>query len=130
VRIGPRKTKEQAVARTLEALTPLLGAVFIVFFVPLVHALVAVPPNELELTVLSYVPSVFVVLWMAADAQRRRLTPCYDFGFLMLLLFPLTLLGYLLWTRGWWGIVVFIGMLALMYFPWIAIDMIRMLVAR
>lgn len=116
--------------KTLITLLPLLGAMLLGLLMPLVHAVAGVPPTELELVVLSYVPTVFVLLWMAADAQHRRCTPCYDFGLLMSLLFPLTLLAYLLWTRGWWGIAVFMGIMALVYFPWIAIDILRMFVAR
>ena len=84
---------------------------------PLAHAILGVPPTELAVLVVSYVPAVFVLLWMTDDAYQRRCTPCYDFGFLMWYFFPLTLLGYLLWTRGWWGLVVFVGITAVVYLP-------------
>lgn len=110
--------------KSLTSLGPLAGALAVVLLWPLVHVLLAVPPTALEMLVVSYVPLVFVLLWMSDDAHRRRCTPCHDFGFLMWYLFPLTLLGYLLWTRGWWGLVVFVGMLAIIYVPWIIADLL------
>ena len=101
----------------INALGPLLGAVLVVTLVPLIHALMGVPPSILESLVVSYAPGVFVLLWITDDAYRRHCTPCYDFGFLMWYLFPLTLLGYLVWTRGWWGLAVFAGLIALVYLP-------------
>ena len=104
--------------RRTRSLGPLLGAALVVLALPLVHALVGESPTELEVIVAGYVPMIFVLLWMTDDAYRRRSTPCFDFGFLMWIFFPLTLLGYLVWTRGWWGLVVFAGMLAAIYVPW------------
>lgn len=47
---------------------------------------------------------LFLLVWMDADAQRRSGRPCYDFGFLCALVFPLSLLWYCIWSRGWkWG---------------------------
>lgn len=104
--------------RRLEAVGPLVGAILAVWLLlPLAHAVLGVPPTEMEMLVASHVPAVFVVLWMTDDAYRRRCTPCHDFGFLMWYAFPLTLLGYLIWTRGWWGLAVFVGLLAITYLP-------------
>lgn len=103
--------------KTLPTLMPLAGALAVVLLWPLVHLLFGVPQTELEALLLGYVPAVFVLLWVTGDAHRRRCTPCHDFGFLMWYLFPLTLLGYLIWTRGWWGLAVFVGLLAIMYLP-------------
>jgi hypothetical protein len=102
----------------MRSLAPLLGAALVVLVLPVVHVLVGEPPTELEVIVAGYVPMIFVLLWMIEDAYRRRSTPCFDFGFLICVLFPLSLLGYLVWTRGWWGLVVFAGMLAAIYVPW------------
>src|SRR4051812_26981555 len=41
-----------------------------------------------------------MVLWADADARRRRRMPCYDFGFLAYLFFPLSVAWYCLWSRG------------------------------
>jgi hypothetical protein len=102
----------------MRSLAPLLGAALVVLVLPVVHVLVGEPPTELEVIVAGYVPMIFVLLWMIEDAYRRRSTPCFDFGFLICVFFPLSLLGYLVWTRGWWGLVVFAGMLAAIYVPW------------
>lgn len=117
--------------KRLGALGPLLGAAVVVtLLLPLVHVLLNVPPTEFELLAASYVPSVFVLLWITDDAHRRRCTPCYDFGFLMWYLFPFSLLGYLVWTRGWWGLAVFGVLLAVMYGTWIVSGMLALLLSR
>jgi hypothetical protein len=115
--------------RRIRPLGPLLGAALAVMLLPAVHVLLGVPPTDLELAVASYVPAVFIVLWMMDDARMRHCTPCYDLGFFLLLLFPLSLLWYLVWTRTWWGLVVFAGMLAVVYVPWIIGNVAALLVA-
>ena len=105
--------------QTFAPFGPLAGALVVMFLWPLVHGILAVPPSEGELLLLSYVPSVFVMLWAIGDAQHRRCTPFFDFGLLIWYLFPLSLLGYLVWTRGWRGLAVFVALLAAIYVPWV-----------
>ncbi|HUE71860.1 MAG TPA: hypothetical protein VMP01_13325 [Pirellulaceae bacterium] len=101
--------------KSLETFGPLIAASLVVMLCLLLGGLT---PPGLEWRLLSYVPVIFALLWITEDARRRRCTPCFDFGLLMWYLFPLTLLGYLVWTRGWWGLVVFVGVLAVIYVPW------------
>ncbi len=58
------------------------------------------------------------VVWIMADAQRRRRTPCYEFGFLVAVYFPLSLVWYLLWSRGWRGMLLLASFFGLMLLPW------------
>jgi hypothetical protein len=60
------------------------------------------------------------VLWMVADARTRRQTPCYDFGFLVALFFPVSLLWYVVWSRGWKGTFMLPALLGLLVLPWLA----------
>jgi hypothetical protein len=60
------------------------------------------------------------VLWIMADAHLRRQTPCYDFGFLVAVYFPISLVWYVFWSRGMRGIVLLSGLIALMLIPWMA----------
>lgn len=64
---------------------------------------------------------LFLLVWMDADAQRKSGRPCYDFGFLCALVFPLSLLWYCIWSRGWkWGLLTLSGLAGLWLAPWIA----------
>src|SRR5688572_25931879 len=98
-------------ATPIASFRPLAAALVLTGLWPIVRVFAGAPVTELELLVLSYVPGVFVMLWAMGDAQRQRCTPLFDFGLLMWLLFPLSLLGYLMWTRGWRGAVVFAGLM-------------------
>lgn len=60
------------------------------------------------------------ILWIVADARQRRRVPCFDFGFLVAVLFPLTLVWYVFWSRGRRGVLTLAGLLALMALPWIS----------
>lgn len=48
--------------------------------------------------------SVLLAVWIAADARRRGVTPCYDFGFLCYLTLPIATPWYCFWSRGWRGV--------------------------
>jgi hypothetical protein len=61
---------------------------------------------------------LMLILWMDADARRRRMLPCYDFGFLAGVFFPFSLVWYCIWSRGWRGVFVFIGLLTLFIAPY------------
>jgi hypothetical protein len=61
---------------------------------------------------------LLVVLWVDADARRRRRLPCYDFGFLAYVFFPLSVAWYCLWSRGWRGLLLLAALLALYMAPY------------
>ena len=61
--------------------------------------------------------SLAFVIWMMADARIRRRTPCYEFGFLVAVYFPLSLVWYVFWSRGWRALFVLTGLFALMMLP-------------
>jgi hypothetical protein len=70
-------------------------------------------------TVLGFGWALLVVLWMDADARRLRRLPCYDFGLLAGLYFPLSVVWYCLWSRGWRGLLLLLLLLALWWSPYI-----------
>jgi hypothetical protein len=57
------------------------------------------------------------VFWIVADAQKRRQTPCYDFGFLVAVFFPISLVWYVFWSRGTRGILLLAAFVVLMVLP-------------
>jgi hypothetical protein len=79
----------------------------------------AAPSPGAEL-VLSYGWALMLLLWMDADARRLRRLPCYDFGLLAAVFFPLSLAWYCLWSRGWRGLLVLLALLALWLLPYVA----------
>jgi len=63
--------------------------------------------------------ALMLVLWMDADARKLRRLPCYDFGMMVAIFFPLSLVWYCLWSRGWRGLLVLLMLLALFVVPYV-----------
>ena len=74
------------------------------------------PSTEL---VLGYGWALMAIVWMDADARRLRRLPCFDFGLLATIFFPLSLLWYCFWSRGWRGFLVLLLLLALWVGPYV-----------
>jgi hypothetical protein len=60
---------------------------------------------------------LMILLWMDVDARKLRRLPCYDFGWLATVCFPLSLLWYCIWSRGWRGGLL---MLLILLAMWLA----------
>lgn len=76
-------------------------------------------PSAAADMLLSYGWALMLLLWMDADARHRRRLPCYDFGMLAGFFFPLSLLWYCFWSRGWRGLFVLLLVLALWLLPYL-----------
>ncbi len=96
---------------TLVLLTTGLSAFWIAY------VLRGVPISDGAETLTSVSFCLFTILWVESDAHRRGRTPCHEFGFLVYLFFPLSIVWYLFWTRGARGILVMIALLALFGTP-------------
>jgi hypothetical protein len=77
-------------------------------------------PSEDVLRMSSVALALACILWVMADAQMRRQTPCYDFGFLVAVFFPISLLWYVFWSRGWRGFLLLGALIGLMLLPSVA----------
>jgi hypothetical protein len=69
----------------------------------------AAAPNFDVVSAVSW--EVLSILWVVADARGRRVVPCFEFGFLCLVFFPISLAWYCFWSRGWRGLLT-LGLLA------------------
>lgn len=79
-----------------------------------------VPYSLLAEFIVFYTLPIALMIWVLWDAQSRRCTPCYDFGFFVYLGWLVAIPGYLVWTRGWRGLLVLIGFVVLFLLPLIA----------
>lgn len=61
---------------------------------------------------------------MNHDALRRRRRPCFDFGLFLLYAFPLSMLWYCFWSRGWRGLLLLIGLGSLLFVPLLVEDIV------
>jgi hypothetical protein len=73
-----------------------------------------------ESTVANASLSWFLLLWAILDARKRGRVPCHEFGFLMMMYMPASLVWYLFWSRGWKGILPLAFIWALLVMPWLA----------
>ncbi len=76
-------------------------------------------PSDEVVFLTSFGVGLALILWVTMDARSRRQTPCYDFGFLVGIFFPASLVWYVLWTRGWRGLLTLAALLGLMLLPWL-----------
>src|SRR3954470_19948686 len=60
----------------------------------LVYAVMQAEPPDDASRLLGLSVPLFIVYWIVADARQRRCVPCFDFGFLLAVSFPLSLVWY------------------------------------
>ena len=66
---------------------------------------------------------IFIVLsaiWVVRDSERDDFEKPFELGFLIYVLWPITLPWYLVSTRGAEGLLLFFGLVALYVGPWVA----------
>jgi hypothetical protein len=82
------------------------------------YVAIGTAPSQTAEQLTSFGLSLAFILWVVADARKGRRTPCYDFGFLVAALFPVSLVWYVVWSRGRRGWLVLGGLFGLMLLPW------------
>ena len=81
-----------------------------------VYVVAGITPSAPAQWILSYTLPICFVTWVQADARFRRCTPCCDFGTFVLATWLIAIPWYLIWTRGWRGLLItaiFLGLLIL-----------------
>jgi len=68
----------------------------------------------------SFALALAFILWVEADVRRRSGLPCYDFGFLVAVCLPASLIWYAIWSRGWRGLFLLAALFGLMLVPWLS----------
>jgi hypothetical protein len=66
---------------------------------------------------LAYIWALLSLWWITTDARRHDRTPCFDFGFLCLVYYPLSLPWYCFWSRGWRGLSTLLLLASLWALP-------------
>ena len=75
------------------------------------------PP--LAMVLLGYLGPLAAVLWIVEDAHQKRRTPCFDFGYFLLVMYPFSLVWYCVSTRGWRGWLLVLAVLGIVYVPYV-----------
>jgi hypothetical protein len=101
-------------------LAMLLIAVAMVSALQVAYTTTGATASDAAAVLMSLVLGMAFIIWMVADARVRRQTPCYDFGFLVAVFFPVSLLWYVVWSRGWRGTLTLAALLGLMLLPWLS----------
>jgi hypothetical protein len=104
--------------RPLRDFGPLIALAAMIASFDLAYVVCAVPRSELAGRLASYSFALYLVLWMMADARRRRAVPCFDFGTLAAVYFPLSFVWYVIHSRGVRGLLVLLAVLGLLLAPW------------
>ena len=98
----------------------LFASVLILAALQFDYAAVGSAPSETVSRMSSLAIALACILWIMADAQIRRQTPCYEFGFLVAVFFPISLVWYVFWSRGWRGFLLLGALIGLMLLPSLA----------
>lgn len=100
-------------------LTPLFAYAIVLAMLLVVYASAGYAPSRNFDSATSLAWPLLVACWAAADARRRRVTPCFDFGFFCYALLPIAVPAYCLWSRGWRGMLTLLGLSALAVLPFV-----------
>jgi hypothetical protein len=111
-------TGNLGMARALSSWVPLLLLSIGVGFFLAAYVVSRSAVAQMAATVLVYVLPLFIIFWVLQDARQRRCVPCFDFGFLLFMAFPLSVVWYLFWTRGWKGLALLAAFVGLFLVPW------------
>lgn len=84
------------------------------------HVVAGRTPSETVQQLILLGLALAIVLWMTLDARLRHRTPCYDFGFLAAIFFPVSVVWYVFWSRGWKGLLTLVGLIGLWVVPWLS----------
>jgi hypothetical protein len=101
-----------------------LAALFASLAAALYAAALAEPSPVVSLF-LSFGPLLAVVLWLQKDAQRTGVGAVQDWGYFLLLAWPVVIPWYAFRTRGWSGWRLMAGLFGLIgasYITWIVVT--------
>ncbi len=68
----------------------------------------------------SFLVIIFTALWVNEDANSKKFEKPFELGFLIYIMWPITLPWYLFSTRGVDGIIMVFGFIAIYLGPWLA----------
>ena len=98
----------------------LFASVIILAALQFDYAAAGTTPSQGVAQMSSFALALAFILWVTADAQLRRQTPCFDFGFFVAIFFPISVFWYVFWSRGLRGFLLLGALLGLMLLPWLA----------
>jgi VIT1/CCC1 family predicted Fe2+/Mn2+ transporter len=98
----------------------LLLSVGAISTVDVAYVALGIQPSQEAATLSSFALGLAFVLWAQADARSRRGLAFHDFGFLVGVFMPISLLWYVIWSRGWRGLATLAALMGLMLTPWLA----------
>ena len=74
-------------------------------------------PSPVIEHVLAYIWAFLTLYWIVADAGSQGRIPCFDFGFLCFVFYPISFLWYCIWSRGWRGVLTLFLLAGLWVIP-------------
>ena len=83
----------------------------------LAYVLTNTIPSQPARLISMFAFQICVVTWIQGDARDRHMTPCFDFGMLVLATCPLSVVEYLVRTRRGHGVLVAFFFLVLTFLP-------------
>jgi hypothetical protein len=85
------------------------------------------PDGRTELLTRCLFPLV-IAHWVLTDAQKRRLSLCYDFDSFLFFAYPVVGLAYLVRTRRWRAMLTLVWFLLIILVPNIVVALIAALI--
>ena len=94
------------------------------------YAMTGARPSEQNTILFEICLVLGLILWIEADARRRGILPCHDFGFLVGVFFPVSVVWYAFWSRGRKGLLLLLSLLGLWMVPAITSSLAWFVVYR
>jgi hypothetical protein len=83
-----------------------------------VYGATQVEPSEIVELFIAFAPLFAVVLWLQKDARRTRIGAVQDWGYFLLLAWPIMIPWYVFKTRGRSGWILLLGLIGLILSSW------------
>lgn len=84
-----------------------------------VYCLTEVELSDLSSLLIETSPGVAIAMWVVSDAHLGSRTPCCDFGLFTAWGMPVVPLRYIFRTRGWRGFGTLVGLVTVVYLPFL-----------
>lgn len=114
---GKATSHDSPVIAFLRCYGGLVAAAVVLAVFNTVYVVTGTIPSPAAQMIMAFALPLYMMSWVEADAYQRRCTPCFDFGFFLFLTWLISIPAYLIWTRGWRGLLVILLFVGLFIFP-------------
>jgi hypothetical protein len=88
------------------------------------YRLARIEPSPLVSYIIIAGPGIAVIVWLSEDAKQRKVGPFLDFGYVLMLFWPVLIPWYAFASRGWRGWKLLLGAWGLIASPFLMASLL------